>query len=114
MMDKPKFRKFIVDKILNNYTEKQMKMLEERRDNIKQMSEGNTAYSWSASDMIFDPELDKFEINDIKVSKETKQVIIYVEDLKERGYLGITGMWIPKVYNTNWIPLDELEKAEDC
>jgi hypothetical protein len=114
MLEKPQFRKFIVDKILANYRDDQIKMLEDRRKRLEQMANGTTSYSCSTSDCIFDPELDKFEIHDIKVSRETRQIIIYVEDLKERGYLGITGMWIPKVYDTNWISLDELEKAEDC
>jgi len=115
MLKKQQFRKFIVDKILSNYTDEQKKMLDERRSRQEDMFNESTTYSISVSDNIFDPEVDEFEIHDVNVSLNgVKKVRIYVEDLKARGYLGITGMWIPKTYNTDWFDLDELEKAEDC
>ena len=116
MLKNQQFRKFIIDKILSNYTDEQKKMLDERRSRQENMFNESATYSFGASDDIFDPEVDEFEIQDVMVSslKGVKRVRIYVEDLKARGYLGITGMWIPKTYNTDWFDLDELEKAEDC
>lgn len=113
MMGKPKFREFIIKKIVDNYTPEQIEMLEKRRENLKNLTNGDTIYCLDTFDNIFDPEIDKFEINDIRVSKETRQITIYVENLTERGYLGVTGMWVPKIYSTNWINIDELERAED-
>jgi hydroxymethylglutaryl-CoA reductase len=60
MLKKQQFRKFIVDKILSNYTDEQKKMLDERRSRQEDMFNESTTYSISVSDNIFDPEVDEF------------------------------------------------------
>ena len=77
----------------------------------------NTWYSPSYSisrDVIFDPFVDNFEINDYILSKDKKSVKFCVECLKNRSYLGLTGSWIPDLYYTGWISMKDLVKEENA
>lgn len=71
---------------------------------------GSSAYYASN---IFDPEHDDFVIYNYLYNEDYTKVRFNVECTKLRQYLGITGSWIPTIFPSTWIDINDLRKAEE-
>lgn len=124
-----KLKNFIEERLFDTLPENEKKAVEERlykekkeaeqRKLMKELFPGRedemlnnsaTSYSYNQN---FDPYIDGYEIYDCLLSEDKKSVKIRVECLKNRGYLGITGCWIPSIYETDWIPVKEIVEYEN-
>lgn len=93
--------------------EEQRKLMKELgiKDDYLDTASCCTSFSCSYD---FNPYVDSFEVYDCILSEDKKSVKIRVECIKNRQYLGITGCWLPSIYNTGWIPIKDLIKEEEA
>lgn len=114
-------KKLVDSKLFDNFDEKTKNQIfkerEKRHEENKHVADddyrwktANNSTSYSVSNL-FDPEVDKYLIVDISI--ENDNVVVTVEYIKGRSYLGITGTWIPILYSTKPFPITELIDAEN-
>lgn len=127
------FKKFLAKKIVENMTEDEQKGVAEREAKREAESKafmerlnkkkgepglastfdeyaGSTTYSM---DRFFNPYADDFEITNYSLNEDGTEIKLTVECTKNRGYLGITGHWVPDLHSTGWISIKEMEEAEN-
>lgn len=118
-----KLRPLIAKSVLENMDKDYFEMVMQERE-YKRIGVTNTESAWGTTEgeygstayyisNIFDPEHDDFGIYSFVYNEDKTKVRFNVECYKLREYLGISGAWIPKIFPSCWIDINDLRKAEE-
>lgn len=117
-----KHKKFIAEKVFENFTEKEKNNVYELRKQVEQskvkFDENILDASLEEKTMltiptgyfqtsVFDPLNDWFEVTNYKLNEDKTKVKFTVECMKNRYYWSMSGSFCPCLYDTVWIDLNE-------